>query len=260
MTGSSASVGRPVGSQGGLGWGRTFMGLLRFELLRLRRSRGLWGWAVVLGLLTLVGTQTDTAGFGSSNVAVFIMSISIPLLCANDLDAGALKNVLVGRHGRSAYVAVMMALAVGLTLVLLALWWSVAALRSWAGWQFEGTLQAPQDPVCWVAALMACMLSVVAPALFVAILTRSQPLATVTALLVAGNVPAILLATWAQDVGFADLSNLIWSASPAQAVAALSSGALPAAPSLIAALVLIALFSALSLWAMARRDVSVCDE
>ncbi len=265
MARSKAAAGRtvggpaPMGSPGGLGWWRTFRGLLRFELLRLRHSRGFWGWVVALGLLMLVGTQTGTAGFGSSNTAIFVMSISIPLLCANDLDAGALKNILVGRHGRSAYVAAMMTAAVGLILALVALWWAVMALRAWVGWQFEGTLQVPRDPLCWVAALIICTLSVVSPALFVAILTRSQPLATIVALLLAGNVPAILLATWVQDAGFAGFSNLIWDASPAQAVAALSSGGAPAMPALIAALVMTALFFALSLWAMARRDVSVCD-
>ncbi len=144
--------GGPAQSPGGLGWWRAFAGLLRFELLHLRCSRGLWGWVAVLGLFLLVGTQTGNAGFGSASTAVFVLSISTPLMCVNDLDAGTLKNVLVGRHRRSAYVAVMMVLA------------------------------------------------------------------------------------------------------------ALLSGALPGAPALVAAVAAIALFTGLSLWAMARRDVSVCAE
>lgn len=187
-----------VRSPGGLGWWRTFGGLLLFGMLRLRHSRGFWGWAVVLLLLASVSLHSEEFGFGSATMAVFVMCIAIPLLCANDLDAGALKNVLVGGHGRSAYVAV---------------------------------------------------------------LTRSQPLATIVALLVIGHVPAILVATFLQDAGFADLSMLVWESSLMSVVASLSSGAVPIGPApWIVSLTTTALFCGLSLWAMGRRDVSVCDD
>lgn len=250
-----------VRSPGSLGWWRTFGGLLLFGMLRLRHSRGFWGWAVVLLLLASVSLHSEEFGFGSATMAVFVMCIAIPLLCANDLDAGALKNVLVGGHGRSAYVAVLMVLTGGLTLVLLALWWLLAAMAAWIGWRSDGVLLVPHNPVLWVAMTLACALSATAVALFVAVLTRSQPLATIVALLVIGHVPAILVATFLQDAGFADLSMLVWESSLMSAVTTLSSGDLPvgAAPWLIA-LATTALFCGLSLWAMGRRDVSVYDD
>ncbi len=250
-----------VRSPGGLGWWRTFGGLLRFETLRLRHSRGFWGWGVVLLLLASVSLHSEEFGFGSATMAVFVMCIAIPLLCANDLDAGALKNVLVGGHGRSAYVAVLMVLTGGLTLALLALWWLFAGMAAWAGWRSDGVLLVPHNPVLWVAMTLACALSATAVALFVAVLTRSQPLATIVALLVMSHAPAILMATFLQDAGFADLSMLVWESSLMSVVASLSSGAVPIGPaSWIVSLTTTALFCGLSLWAMGRRDVSVCDD
>ena len=259
---SSARVSKDVvRSPGGLGWWRTFGGLFRFEMLRLRHSRGFWGWAVLLTLGASLSLHSGGLGLGSAALAVFVMCIAIPLLCANDLDAGALKNVLVGGHGRSAYVAVLMVLTGGLTLVLLALWWLFAGMAAWAGWRSDGVLLVPHHPVLWVAMTLACALSATAVALFVAVLTRSQPLATIVALLVMSHAPAILLATFLQDAGFADLSMLVWESSLMSAVAVLSSGAVPIGPApWIVSLTTTALFCGLSLWAMGRRDVSVCDD
>lgn len=249
-----------AGMLGGFGWWRTFGGLLRFELLRLRHSRGFWVWVVILGLLGLVGAQTGGAGCAVANTPALVMSVAIPLLCVNDLDAGALKNVLVGRHGRGAYVVAMMALVAGLTVVLSALWWLIMAVRSWVGWQFEGVLLVPQNPSVWMGAVLICTLASVAPTLFVAILTRSQPLATIVALLGVGSIPVIVLANGAQGAGLDGLSNLIWELSPLEAMTALASGAVPEALALVVALATIALFTVLSLWAMGRRDVSICAE
>lgn len=237
------------------GWARTFWRLLQAEVFRITHSRGVWLAVAVMVyvVVSAVGARTGAQDIDMSVAA--ILAICMPLTCANDLDTGYMKSLLVGRHARGAYMAVLLVLTLAIGLLCVAIARLAVGIAAAVG--YGGGVAAPGG--AWIAWAFLRTLACVAPGLFVAALTRSQPLATIVAILVACNIPGAVLADILQGWGFTGISNYFWShwmfGNQMTVVAAfpdwqtwlyLGSG--------------IVLWSALGFWVMARRDVSVHGE
>lgn len=238
-----------------VGWARTFWRLLQAETFRIMHSRGVWVAVVVMAyvVVSAVGIRKGAQDVDISVAA--ILAVCVPLTCVNDLDAGCMKSLLVGRHARGAYMAVLLVLTLGIGLLCVAIARLAVGIAGAVG--YGDGVAVPGG--AWIAWTSLRTLACVAPGLFVAALTRSQPLATIVAILVACNIPGAVLADILQGWGFAGMANFFWS----HWMFGNQMTAATAFPDWQTWLYLgsgIVLWSTLGFWVMTRRDVSVHGE
>ena len=236
-------------------WMRTFARLMRAEAFRIAHGRGVWAALVVMGCMIggAVVSREGASGFGLSIAVVLV--VCIPFTCANDLDAGGMKSLLVGAHARTAYVAVLVVLAVGLGLAGTGVARLAVTIAGALGYG-DGVKTSNG---AWMVWTVLYVLIYVTPALWVAILTRSQPFATLVAFLVASPIPWIILADGLDALGWKGLSRWMWEQYPLGMEPGYEA-VLPNEGIWIIAGAGIVVWTALSLWAMSRRDVSVHGE